>query len=128
MGATTLAYHGSMIHESYRTPRSRTGLLLLALAAFVPLGLMAHTVAGHEPQRSGDDSLPGEFEQILPRGRIPAVDVPHFVDARDAQIADDAWVLGVVVDGAARAYSLNLLNRHEVVNDRVNDRAFAAVW
>ena len=40
----------------------------------------------------------------------------------------DAWVFGVEVSGVARAYSLNLLNHHEVVNDRVGDTAFAAVW
>ena len=52
----------------------------------------------------------------------------EFVTADEAEIADDAWILGVVIDGQARAYSLNLLNRHEVVNDRINGKAFAAVW
>jgi hypothetical protein len=50
------------------------------------------------------------------------------VTAAEAEIPGDAWVLGVVVDGEARAYSLNLLNRHEIVNDRVGDKSFAAVW
>lgn len=75
----------------------------------------------------GDDPPPG-VEQILPRGGIPAVVDPAFVPADDAEIPDDAWVLGVVVDGVAKAYSLNLLNRHEVVNDRSGDTAYAAVW
>ena len=48
--------------------------------------------------------------------------------ARDANIPPDAWMLGIVVDGDARAYSLNLLNEHEVVNDRVGSRTLAAVW
>ncbi len=72
--------------------------------------------------------LPPEFKQLLPKGRIAAVDEPRFVKAADAEIADDAWVLGVVIDGQARAYSLNLLNRHEVVNDRFGDQPIAAVW
>ena len=67
-------------------------------------------------------------EQILPRGRIAAVFEPRFVTAAEAEIADDAWVLGVVIDGRAKAYSLNLLNRHEVVNDRFGDLPVAAVW
>jgi hypothetical protein len=37
-------------------------------------------------------------------------------------------VLGVEVEGVAKAYSLNLLNHHEVVNDRSGDTAYAAVW
>jgi hypothetical protein len=74
------------------------------------------------------DELPEGVEQILPRGQIAAVFEPEFVSAEEAEISDDAWVLGVVVEGVAKAYSLNLLNRHEVVNDRSGGTAFAAVW
>ena len=56
------------------------------------------------------------------------VDSPRFVPAAKAKLPPEAWVLGVVVEGEARAYSLNLLNRHEIVNDVVGDKAFAAVW
>ncbi len=72
--------------------------------------------------------LPEEFEQLIPRGRIASIDTPEFVKATEAEIPDDAWVLGVAIDGVAKAYSLNLLNRHEVVNDSNGDIAFAAVW
>lgn len=71
---------------------------------------------------------PPGVKQILPRGRIAAVFEPEFVPAAKAKLPDDAWVLGVLFDGQARAYSLNLLNRHEIVNDRIGDTAFAAVW
>ena len=72
--------------------------------------------------------LPDEFEQILPRGAIAAIKHPRFVPADQAEISDDSWVLGVVINGQARAYSLNLLNSHEVVNDQIGETAFAAVW
>ncbi len=75
-----------------------------------------------------DEELPTGVEQIIPRGAIPAVFEPEFVAADAADIADDAWVLGVEIGGEARAYSLNLLNRHEIVNDRIADRPVAAVW
>ncbi len=74
------------------------------------------------------EELPPGVEQILPRGRIAAVFEPRFVPAAEAEISDDAWVLGVVIDGQARAYSLNLLKRHEVVNDQIGEQKFAAVW
>lgn len=76
--------------------------------------------------QAGD--LPKEFKQIIPRGRIAAISQPQFVSVDSANIADDSWVLGVVIDDQARAYSLNLLNSHEVVNDRIGNTAFAAVW
>ncbi len=72
--------------------------------------------------------LPRDFKQIIPRGSIPAITHPHYVPASRAHISDNTWVLGVVINGQARAYSLNLLNNHEIVNDRVGNTSFAAVW
>jgi len=72
--------------------------------------------------------LPDDFKRLLPRGAIPAISSPELVSAAEADIADDSWVLGVLIDGQPRAYSLNLLNHHEVVNDKIGDTPFAAVW
>ncbi len=78
--------------------------------------------------QSGLLDRPAGYEQILPRGRIAAITHPTYVPADQAVIAPDSWVLGVVIAGQPRAYSLNLLNSHEVVNDRIGDTHFAAVW
>lgn len=77
---------------------------------------------------TADETPPPGVEQILPRGHIAAIFEPELVPASQADIPPHAWVLGVVIDGQARAYSLNLLNRHEVVNDRIGERSVAAVW
>lgn len=69
-----------------------------------------------------------KYEQILPRGQIAAITEPEYVSAEDAKIDDNSYVLGVVIAGHARAYSLNLLNAHEVVNDKIEGQAYAAVW
>ena len=98
--------------------RTKSSSLLLTA------GLLVSAGAGH---LSAED-LPDRVQQILPRGGIPAVFEPVFVPAAKASIADDAWVLGVVIEGEAKAYSLNLLNHHEIVNDRSGSTAFAAVW
>lgn len=92
------------------------------------IAALAVASAGLVPVAPAGDELPAEFKQIIPRGRIASVDEPRFVPAQKAKLAPEAWVLGVVIEGQPRAYSLNLLNRHEVVNDRVGDTAFAAVW
>jgi len=77
---------------------------------------------------SSDTNEFGAYEQLLPRGQIAAVTDPQYVSAQEAEIADDSYVLGIVVAGKARAYSLNLLNNHEVVNDKIGELPFAAVW
>lgn len=90
------------------------------------IGTLVWTAAQAAAEPPAD--LPEEFKQIIPRGRIASIDKPEFVPASEAKISDDAWILGVALDGEARAYSLNLLNSHEIVNDRIGDRSFAAVW
>ncbi len=96
-----------------------SSVLLLFVAALL-------AVIGESPAVA--EQLPPGVEQIIPRGQIAAITNPIFVEAEEAEISDDAWILGVVIDGQARAYSLNLLNQHEVVNDRIGDTPFAAVW
>ena len=92
------------------------------------IGVVTLIVAAAGAHAVQAEALPPGVEQILPRGRIAAVVEPQFVSASEAEISDDAWILGVVIDNQPKAYSLNLLNSHEVVNDRSGDTAFAAVW
>lgn len=95
---------------------------ILFLAGLIGMGSIRSVATGTQ------EMLPAGVEQIIPRGQIAAVFEPQFVSATEAEIADDAWVLGVMIEGQAKAYSLNLLNRHEVVNDQSGETAFAAVW
>ena len=103
--------------------------VLFGCGAFALLGAGSATIAsGDVPLPEPHPDLPPEYRQLLQRGAIAAIDAPAFVSAAEAEIAEDAWVLGVEIDGLAKAYSLNLLNRHEVVNDRFGELPVAAVW
>ena len=95
-------------------------LRFFSLAFVVVSGLSSATFAQEE-------DIDG-FRRILSRGQIASIDEPEFVKAQEAEIDGDAWVLGVVLGGEARAYSLNLLNGVEVVNDEISDQQIAAVW
>ena len=98
-------------------------------AAAASFGIVLVTILGLPGGAAlAEEELPVGVQQLLPRGRIAAVFEPEFVAAYEAEIPDDAWVLGVAMGGEARAYSLNLLNRHEVVNDVLGGRSIAAVW
>lgn len=103
----------------------------MALWAFVGCAVLAYpgSPAVMGPAMAlADETAPEGVTMLLPRGGIPAIFEPVFVSASEADITDDAWILGIVIDGEARAYSLNLLNEHEVVNDRVAGQPIAAVW
>lgn len=66
----------------------------------------------------------------LPRDALAALDDPEVVDGRDVPrinaaeqrrkvVVSTERVLGVVVNGVARAYPMRILNPHEVVNDEI---------
>ena len=95
---------------------------------WLALALLAAPACSDAGQQASTDQPPPGVQQVLARGAIPAILQPEFVPAAEAELPEDAWVLGVVVEGIAKAYSLNLLNQHEVVNDRSGGTAFAAVW
>lgn len=111
-----------------RSRRLRVGMGLgLLLAALLPLS----SVIAQRPE----PKVYGEFEgdpmyTVLPAGAIPAIEEPTFVqgDEAKAQMAASEPVIGVVVDGDARAYSTWQLDGHEIVNDVVGGVALAATW
>ncbi|WP_367995943.1 DUF3179 domain-containing protein [Haloferax volcanii] len=80
---------------------------------------------------SGPFELPvpeGELRRGAPRDAIPAITAPVFADdwtgfdEVDATLDDGDEVVGVGLDGVARAYPLAVLNWHEIVNDEFDGR------
>ncbi len=78
------------------------------------------------------DSESGEYEivTLLPKDAIPSIDSPRFynISEADAEYAPDEVVIGVEINGDARAYSVGMLSRHEIVNDEVGGRPIAVTW
>jgi len=82
------------------------------------------------PNLSGPDgdqlcSLPQELLWAsLPPDAIPALTLPEMVTADDPGadfLFDSDRVLGIVVNGEARAYPHNILWWHEIINDRIGE-------
>jgi hypothetical protein len=65
-------------------------------------------------------------EEILrggpPRDGIPALDHPAMLAADEAEFHHDEWVIGVEWKGEARAYPIQILVWHELVNDTIASR------
>lgn len=53
---------------------------------------------------------------------------PVWTKVEDVKETDDPTVLGLVHRGEARAYSLRLLNYHEIINDTVGGDPVAVTW
>ena len=82
-------------------------------------------------QRGSYETIDGDrMYYILPRDGIPAIDDPEFVSAKEADkfMKKDELVMGLVINGDARAYSTWHLDRHEIVNDYVGDTYISVTW
>lgn len=79
---------------------------------------------------SGLTIPPGEIHAGgPPKDGIPALSNPRMVDADGAgHLRPQDRVIGVVVGEEARAYPLNVLNYHEIVNDRVGELPLAITY
>lgn len=67
---------------------------------------------------------------LLPKDAIRAIDDPQFYPAAaaDEEYGPGERVLGVEIDGDARAYPTGLLSAHEIVNDNVGGMPIAVTW
>ena len=71
-----------------------------------------------------------ELVTLLPLDGIPAIDDPQFVTGAEAneQYAPDELVIGIEINGDARAYSIPFLSGHEIVNDVIDGQPIAVTW
>lgn len=70
----------------------------------------------YDPVEAGED-LPDGFRQLLNRDDIFPVYVPTFRRANQIDWPDEELVIGVELEGEARAYPVGFLNRREIVVD-----------
>jgi hypothetical protein len=64
-----------------------------------------------------------------PRDGIPALTNPKYVPATKADfMREEEQVLGVFLNGVARAYPTRILSWHEVVNDRFGELPVLVSW
>ena len=73
-------------------------------------------------------------ENYAPRKVIPVplrpITNPAIASAADAEISDNELVIGVEIDGQARAYPINQLTgpSREIINDELAGTPIAATW
>lgn len=67
---------------------------------------------------------------VLGRDAIRSIDSPRFVgpDVAAEWMRPGEMVLGLSINGDNRAYAINILSRHEIVNDVVGGVPVAITW
>lgn len=77
-----------------------------------------------------EDASEGNLVTLLPKDAIQSIDQPEFMDAEQAtdEFEPDEMILGVVINGEARAYSIPHISLHEIVNDTVGGQPIVVTW
>jgi hypothetical protein len=115
-------------------PAVVVGVALLAGLVFVISS--RHTAVrnptGAVVQRGGpafDPIRSDEIESILPQDAIPALIKPNYLSAAEASdINNREEVIGVVINGDARAYPISTMSSHEIVDDDIGGQPIAVTW
>lgn len=78
---------------------------------------------------SSPDVRPEDIQTVLPKDAIEAILDPSFEAASEATwLADSDPVIGVSINGDARAYPVPILSGREIVNDTVGGVPIAVTW
>ena len=113
---------------------------LLVFVLFLPqirqtfLKLRSETITVKTSDNSaglaGATSVKLDIITVLGKDGIPAILDPRFntVEQAAGNMRAQERVLGVSLNGESRAYPLNMLSRHEIVNDTVGGKAIAVTW
>lgn len=112
----------------------RLAIVGLIIGAIGLVWLVASTVGTRERtirvEGEGLQEQELKLVTLLPFDAIRSIDSPVMIDrdAADASYSHDELVLGVSINGDARAYSVPLLSSREVVNDVVGGEPVAITW
>lgn len=102
----------------------------VAAAAVVAFAVMLPSAAPAQDKAAEKAIVP--LDKIVgggpPRDGIPSIDNPKFISIKDANLQDGEFVLGLNINGDVRAYPLQILVWHEIVNDVVGGEPVAVTY
>ena len=81
----------------------------------------------YNPVAAGDPS-PAGFRQLLARDQIAPIYNPEFTTADQVDWPAEMLVIGIAMDGAAKAYPVTPLNQREMVIDSLNGIPILVTW
>lgn len=81
----------------------------------------------YDPTEAGEP-LPVGYREHVGRDKIRPVYVPNFVRPDEVEWSDQELVIGVVLDGEARAYPVEFLSHRDTVIDRHRGIPTLVTW
>ncbi|RMF77695.1 MAG: DUF3179 domain-containing protein [Chloroflexi bacterium] len=68
------------------------------------------------------------IRQLIPRDGIRPIYEPQFTSAEESGYADDELVMGLEINGDARAYAVGIMRSREIANDVVGGTPVLVTW
>ncbi len=113
--------------------------ILVAGLAYLVTAMPAVAIESNDPGLWLDEWPKTDFSQANisfdeikdggpPKDGIPPIDEPVFARSSDVDLPDIEPVIGVIIEGTARAYPLRMLVWHEIVNDQIGDTPFTVTF
>ena len=68
------------------------------------------------------------FPTLLPYDAIRPIYEPEFAPANNAPLEDDELVIGISLNGEAKAYPITVLRSREMVNDELGGKPILVTW
>ena len=113
--------------------------LAAGLACLIVTAPAAPAIEGNDPGLWVEEWPETDFDQTIisfdeikdggpPKDGIPPIDDPVFARVTEVDMPDIEPVIGVIIDGNARAYPIRLLIWHEIVNDQIGDLPIAVTF
>lgn len=110
--------------------------LLLVIAGVLTVGYMIARQMGHDSKviqvadMATNESRSYRIVTVLPRDAILAITNPRFVTAAEGSrwMGKREQVIGLEIGGEVKAYPINVLSRHEIVDDVVGGKPVAVTW
>ncbi len=108
--------------------------LLLALAItlgtawFFPRLIFGYATATQPGLTPEERDVLSRMYRVLGRDMIFPIYNPRFVLAGEAKVQADELVLGIEINGRAKAYPITVLASREMVNDELSGVPILATW
>ena len=110
--------------------------LLVLLFAVVLVSSACRPQVRSSPERGmspphSDSVKPGTGDviDVLPRDGIPSIDQPRFIPPEEATwLSGREPVVALEIGGEARAYPIQIMTRHEIVNDEVGGQPVVVTY
>ena len=115
---------------------------LAAASSAAPALADEPALAGIDPDGDGDFSAPfdllnptgqkavdpGEYRKLIARDVIVPVYEPRYVGPEEANLVGQELVMGVEVNGEAKAFPIGLIRNREIVNDTIGGIPLLITW